>query len=376
MSFSHDVSRYLPSQAKRRKRVISSFETAPAFLFYFPVAVWWGLLSLRYRSPTLPTLANPAIEAGGLCGESKSDVLGLLGRGGRRIMAKFLVAGLDPWISCNEESRKLTERMAEAGIDFPVVAKPDIGRNGRGVRKISDIDALSRYLVGFPRDTRLMLQEFSPFRGEAGIFYVRPPGRKKGKITSITLKFFPSVTGDGYSTLKELILANPRAGKVPQFYLPRLSAQLERILPEGEVFPLVFTGNHCQGAIFRDGTQHATAALTDRIDAIAKEIDGFYFGRFDMRYDTLEALEKGEGFTIIELNGAGSEATHIWDADMTLFGAYRVLFSQVHTAFRIGAKVRKSQGLRPMSPLRLLQLYFGELADMRQYPSQTEGRRN
>ncbi len=351
-------------------RVVSRRETAPAFLFYLPVALWWGALSLRYRSCTLPTLANPAIRAGGLCGESKSEVLGLFGPVGRGVLARHVSATCHRGTSAAATAAVLIRRMQQAGFGFPAVAKPDIGRKGRGVRKVENRTELERYLAGFPEKHRVLVQEFVPYKGEAGVFYVREPGQKHGRITSLTLKFFPSVTGDGRSTLKELILADRRAGKVARFYLPRFSGQLDRVLPAGHEFPLVFTGNHCQGAIFRDGAAHATAALTRRIDRIAGEIEGFHFGRFDLRYESMEALERGEGFTIIELNGAGSEATHIWDAEMSLPKVYGTLFAQIHTAFRIGAQLRSPHGPKPTGPLRLLWLYLTELALMRRYPEQ------
>ncbi len=355
---------------KGPERQLSWFETAPAFLFYLPVAAWWGLLSLRYLSPTLPTLANPSIQAGGLCGESKSAVLDLLGPMGRRHLARFTTIRRPGNTASRRIADRLEKRMEAAGISYPVVAKPDIGRNGRGVKLVSGRDELIEYIAGFPAGLRLMVQELATEKGEAGIFWVREPGAAQGRITSVTLKFFPSVTGDGRSTLRELILADPRAGQVSHFYLPRFRDRLETILPAGEEFPLVFTGNHCQGAIFRNGEAHVTEALTRRIGAIAGEIEGFHFGRFDIRYESLEALERGEGFTIIELNGTGSESTHIWDAGMSLRGAYRALFSQVSTAFRIGAENRRRHKLKPTPPIELLRLYFGELSLMRRYPEQ------
>ncbi len=354
---------------RRRPRVLSSFETAPAFLFYLPVAAWWTALSLRYLSFTLPSASNPAIRAGGLCGESKSAVLGLLGAHGKTMMAGFATVDLAPGATPADNGARVQAAMTSTGLDFPVVVKPDVGRNGRGVRKIADAQALAAYLAEFPTDMRLMVQDFVPWKGEAGIFYIRAPGEEKGRITSVTLKYFPSVTGDGHASLRELILADPRAGLVPQFYLPRLAGQLDDIVPKGQEFPLVFTGNHCQGAIFRDGGQHVTPALLAEVEKIAQEIDGFYFGRFDIRYDSLDALKQGRDFRIIELNGAGSEATHIWDANMTLMGAYKALFHQVYQAFRIGA-INRRRGTRPMGPIRLLRLFYSEKAEMRRYPSQ------
>ena len=51
------------------QRVASPFEFWPAPLFYAPVAAYWAWQALRYRSVTLPSIANPLMEFGGLCGQ-------------------------------------------------------------------------------------------------------------------------------------------------------------------------------------------------------------------------------------------------------------------------------------------------------------------
>lgn len=347
-------------------RPLSSFETTPAFLFYLPVAAYWFWLSVKYRSFTLPTLANPSITAGGLCGESKTEVLELLGPAGRSMLASFasLVTGPD----ATDNLDRARASMKDSGLDFPVVAKPDRSRRGTGVRLVRNEAELGGYLQSFPVGRRLLIQRYVPFEGEAGVFYRRAPGEMTGRIASLTLKYFPYVVGDGRSTLKELVLSDPRAGLVPQLYLPRIEGELGRVIAPGEKYRLVFVGNHCRGAIFRNGEEFVTEAMTARFDQIAKEMPDFYFGRFDVRFDSFEEFQRGNGFVIIEANGAGSEVTHIWDANMTLKGAYRALFDQIRSTFEIGATLRR-KGYRPMGALRLLALYFGELRLMKSYPA-------
>jgi len=48
---------------------------------------------------------------------------------------------------------------------------------------------------------------------------------------------------------------------------------------------------------------------------------------------------------IVELNGVTSEATHIYDPKLSLFGAYRVLFEQWRIAFEIGY-LNRTRGIR------------------------------
>ena len=72
-------------------------------------------------------------------------------------------------------------------------------------------------------------------------------------------------------------------------------------------------------------------------NAIADSIPEFYFGRFDLRFESIEKLQRGEGFKLVEINGAGGEATHIWDRKTTLRQAYATLFEQNRLLFEIGA---------------------------------------
>ena len=121
---------------------------------------------------------------------------------------------------------------------------------------------------------------------------------------------------------------------------------------EGEVFQLVFSGDHAQGCIFKDGTAKHTQELLARIHDIALRLPEFYFGRFDIRYHSDEAFFKGEAFQIVEVNGAGSEATNIWDPDMDLLTAYSILFKEWSLLFEIGA-INRRRGFKPMGSLKL-----------------------
>ena len=48
----------------------------------------------------------------------------------------------------------------------------------------------------------------------------------------------------------------------------------------------------------------------------------------------------GKGFTILELNGAASEATNAYDSSKSLRGAYRILFEQWELVFAIADENR------------------------------------
>jgi hypothetical protein len=241
--------------------------------------------------------------------------------------------------------------------------------NGVGVRVVREAGELAAYLSAFPRATRLQLQALVTLPGEAGIFYIRHPEEPSGRITSVTLKFPPAVTGDGTATIRQLIAADPRLAAVSHLLLPKLGARAETVPPAGEDVRLVFVGNHCRGSTFRDGMDIVTPALTARIDEIARDMPDLYFSRIDLRYGTLDDLRAGENFQIIEFNGAGSEATHIWDPAMTMLEAYKTQFFHYGESFKIGAAIRAMRGLKPTSLLHLATLWRHQKRLMAAYPA-------
>ncbi len=347
---------------------LSFFEFWPSYLFYAPVGILWAYLAAKHRSTTLATIANPLFPMGGLMGESKADVLDTMRGDARALVAPFVTHERSKSGNVSLDFQRAKRSMDKASLSYPVVAKPDLGMRGVGVRPIHGNDDLRQYLEDFPHGNKLLLQQMIPFEGEAGVFYVRLPGEDKGKIISLTLKYFPYVVGDGRSTIEELIYADPRAGRVPHLYLERHKNRLATVLPKGEAFRLAFAGSHSRGTIFKNGNALITDKMSDAFDRIAKQIPEFYFGRFDVRFEHIEDLQKGDGFSIIEVNGAGGEATHIWDSRTHLVDAYRSLFHQHSLLFQVGALNRR-RGYRPVGPLALLRAIFKESRLTNAYPT-------
>jgi hypothetical protein len=349
-------------------RSVSPFEFLPGWLCYGPVVAQWVALGLFNRDFTLPTAANPAITTGGLCGESKSAILDLVAGPARHWLAPYatiLTAPADRAGTADPAAAQAA--MAATGLGFPLVVKPDIGCNGTGVRLVTQASALPATLAAYPRGVRLVLQHYVPFEGEAGLFYIREPDAPAGRITSLTLKHPPVVTGDGVRTLRQLIAEDPRHGRLQHLYHARLAGELGRVPAKGERVRLVFTGNHCKGSIFRNGNGEITAAMTARIDAIARAMPDFHFGRIDVRYESLGALRRGEGFRIIEINGVGSEATHIWDPDTSLFEVWRAQLFHYGAAWRIGRTLR-ARGARPSGLRTLLRDWRNQRRLLASYP--------
>jgi membrane protein DedA with SNARE-associated domain len=346
------------AKAETRERIAVRFarlrrwEFWPSWLFNAPVVIWAALLAIRYRSLTVFTAANPGIEDGGVVGESKSAILAMLPAEWVMPWAAILPGEIEARVA------RLREIEGERGWRYPLVFKPDQGERGNGVRWIDDGTAARDYLARETRTVIVQVPHDGPF--EAGVFYVRHPGDACGYVFSITDKRFPVVTGDGRSTVGELVRAHPRYRLQAATFLERLARRVgcvDRVPAAGEVVRLGRAGNHAQGTEFRDGSGLATPALEARIDEIARRIDGFYFGRFDVRYRDVQAFREGRDFAIVELNGVTSEATHIYDPGGTLLAAWITLMRQWSLAFAIGAANRE-RGHRPTTLGRLVSLVW------------------
>jgi hypothetical protein len=343
---------------------VSFFEFWPQQTFYAPMFLYWLWLSARHGGRfTLPTVANPLFPMGGWIGESKAAVFELSGSHARRFIA--------PWSVFERTADATTAdalRQAQtAGLAFPFVAKPDMGCRGVGVRRIRNEAELAAYIAGFPAGRKIVFQELVDHEAEAGVFYIRKPGEARGRIVSVTLKYFPYVYGDGRSTLHELIENDRRAGPLRHIYLPRHRDRLDTVMAPGEPFRIAFAGSHSRGTIFRNGNAYVTEAMTDAFDAIAKDVKEFYFGRFDVRFGAIADLQAGRNFRIVEINGAGAEATHIWDRNTTLGEAYGALMRQYAAMWEIGA-ANARRGHKPARLRDLIRAYRDEVSLWPQYP--------
>lgn len=343
----------MPSLKAISKRVAIS-EKIPPFIFYSPVAFRWLLMSIQYRSLLLPTVSNPLIEAGGLWGESKSRLMDQIGTDQREWVAPYSAVRITHGISEDEIMTSVKEAMASISSVFPVVVKPDIGWQGYGVRAIKNEEELKSYMLSYPRDTTLIIQQLVSWEGEAGVFYSRLPGEENGKIISLTLRYYPHVIGDGISTVSQLLHKNERTRFKLNFYRGRESfhkglseKKLNTIPQKGEVFRLAFIGSIRVGGLYRNGSEYITEALQKSFAAVGKSMPEFYFGRFDIKFKSIEKLMDGEDFLIFEVNGAGAEAIHVWDASTPIFKMYRELFRYQSLMFEISALNRR-RGFKPM----------------------------
>jgi membrane protein DedA with SNARE-associated domain len=339
------------------------WEFWPAWMFYPPVAVYCLWLAVKYRGLTLPMASNPGIFSGGLVGESKIAMLTELSKTSPEFTAPaVLVWGATP----EERLSALEEGLARLKIDFPFILKPDVGQRGAGVKLICQRDQAEAYLR--QTSAALVVQRYAPGPFEVGVFYYRFPHEVRGRIFAITEKIFPVITGDGRSTVAELIKRDARAGLIADVYLKRFHVRRDEILAAGEQLRLVESGNHAQGCIFCDGGRLGTTELEARIDEISQKVTGFFIGRYDIRFANEDDLRTGRDFQIIELNGAASEATSIYDAQNSLGTAYRTLFRQWDLVFAIGAANRR-RGASATSVPQVWQAWRSYSAQAATYPA-------
>ena len=340
-----------------------ALERMPKWLICIPLAVQWLWLALRYGSATLPSAANPAITSGGLVGEGKLEYFQGMGSLARAATARHCAISTH----CQSSGAELLQMMADAGLAFPVVVKPNLGLCGFGVRRIDDLLALQTYLAGYPADEIVVLQEYLAQEGEAGIFYARDPESDTGRIIGLALRYFPQVTGDGQRTLDDLIASDARASRLLGSARHECRHDGARVPAAGVVVRLATIGSTRVGGLYRNGAAWITPALVAAIDAIARDMPQFYFGRFDVRFDGLPSLAAGRGFTIMEINGAGSEAIQAWDPDIGLVRGFAMIFAKQRILFAIGDVLRQ-RGARPIGLLELARLNRRQQLLIRRYP--------
>ena len=305
------------------------WEFWPMWLFYLPVYVVYLWYSLRARSLFFFNAANPGMFMGGFVDYSKFDIL-------RKIPTK--VVPKTYLIEKDNALETIKKHLQSGDINYPFILKPDRGQRGSSVEKIKDEAELESYITR--NQTNHNLQEFISTSLEFGVLYYRLPNEERGNISSVVQKVFLKVTGDGISDLKTLFKNSDRA----QYYLDMLheiyAEQLDDVLEKDKEMILLEVGNHCRGATFFNANHLINDRLVDTFDQISKQIDGFYFGRYDLKVETIEDLYAGN-FKVVELNGANSEPAHIYDPEMPLFKAYGYMFKHWNTIFRISMQNNK-----------------------------------
>jgi hypothetical protein len=301
-----------------------------------PVFAYWLWCGIKARAIFYLNAANPGFEYGGVIGSSKNAILD-------KIPSRLVPKGI--LMTATDSIESITVRMQEARLHFPVVVKPDIGERGFKVELIRSEEELQHYIAN--NDDRLIIQEYIDLPMEAGIFYYRMPNEDKGTVSSVVLKGMLTVTGDGDSSIRGLMLKSERA----RLQISRLSAadniDLTYVPEKDENVILEPIGNHNRGTTFLDGNHLINQQLIDVIDGISKNVDGFFYGRYDLRCKDEQALYNGD-IKVMELNGSASEPAHIYAPGFPLLEGYRILYHHWRILYKI-SRMNHKNGVPYMS---------------------------
>jgi len=180
---------------------MKSWQYWDAKYIYTGVVLMTIPLMLRHRMTWFHLIyTNQNMDYGGMEIGSKAAIMDLF-----RKSPCFLPHHLLP--SDNQPAKNIAlckEFMERHALDFPLIAKPDFGCVGYGVRKIFSYEELGEILQHSP--VPYQVQQYCDYPEEYSIYFLRLPGEEKGTITGVTQKIIPTVTGDGHSTLRELII--------------------------------------------------------------------------------------------------------------------------------------------------------------------------
>lgn len=284
-------------------------------------------------SPFHIILANPTFPLGGLSAASKTKVIEHF-----KSTEQYLAQVLIPKNMSLDERKSAALAFIET-VSLPVVAKPDRGVVGIGLRKIDSLRELTELLEIIPCD--YMLQEFCDYPHEYGIFYCRYPNKQKGKVVSLTQKLIPSVIGDGQKTVRKLIDLTPDINHNKNNLLAH-AKNLDYVPKAGEHYQMLNQASHTYGCVFKDRNRQITPAMQAWMDEMCSAVSEFYFGRFDMKIKDADSLRTGKGAKICELNGCWSEPVHIYDDDHTFVYAAKEIYRSYQRAYKI-AKLNKKR---------------------------------
>ncbi len=293
---------------------ITHWESWHWFAKYILIGPVWLWYCAKARSFWFYTSSNPAITFGGYLGETKQEVYARLPAGSYPDSIF-----INPSLSLTE----IVRMMDEMGLEFPVAVKPNSGLMGLMFRKIETLDQLRQYHSFMPVD--YILQELITYPMEVSVFYYRFPYEAKGNITGFLRKELMEVTGDGESTIWDLIVQYPRV----QFRLEEMKAKhanrLSDVLGEGERYCLSYALNLSRGGKLVSLAEYKDDQLLQVFDTISHYADGLFFGRYDIRCKSVEDLKAGKNFKILEFNGCGGEPHHVYGDGNTLWKACKIL---------------------------------------------------
>lgn len=324
---------------KHELRKITHYEYWPFWIFYLPAVPLWFFNSLRNKSFIYFTAVNPKIKFGGFFNYDKfklQEKISLEYRPEHYLLKK-----------------DLKRKLKNLPFEYPFIAKPNLGERGKNVQLVVNPHEWNAYLNKVDKD--ILLQEYIDKKHEFGLFYVKKPNQSKGEVISITGKNFLTFNGNSETSLREFIESNERAYFNKSYLYMKFHEKQDLVLDENESILLEEIGNHNRGTYFYDASDLLTPKLSETVDNILSEIEDFHYGRLDVRANSIEDLKNGK-FKILEINGANSEPSHIYDKKINIFKAYK----EVYKYLNIQAKIARNN-IKKGAKLPKFRSFMGEL---------------
>lgn len=311
-------------QVKKLFERLTNWELWNFYVLYFPIGPVWFWYCLKSWSLWFFSSSNPTIKFGGFHGEGKKE------------MYDQLPPHLVPrtmYVMHDWPFEEVKRKIVLAGFKFPFIVKPDVGMKGILFRKIDNEDQLIKYHERIP--VEYIIQDMVDLPVEVSVFYYRHPAEQKGIVSGFIHKELLHVKGDGQSTLQQLIARHPRAKHRMEEMRHRHGHRFNRIVPENEIFYLSYAGNHNRGAHFTNLHNEIDEDLHKVFDDLSHYTDKFFYGRYDIKTTSIEDLKQGKNFYILEFNGSGAEPNHIYDCNMSIWQAYRIILQHWKALYRI-----------------------------------------
>ncbi len=231
----------------------------------------------------------------------------------------------------SDDIEETIQRLKSDGFTFPFCVKPDVGMKGLLFRKIDNEEELRYYHKHVP--VEYIVQDLVEAPLEVSVFYYRFPNKKAGVITGFIQKDLMTVVGDGEKTLLQLISEHPNAKHRLDEMKTKHASNLDKIVAEGQQYILTYAANLNRGARFTNLMHLADEKLTNIFDVISRKTS-FYYGRFDLKCDSIEQLKEGK-FLILEFNGSGAEPNHVYHSNYSWFKALSVFLFHWKILFQI-----------------------------------------
>lgn len=314
---------------------ITNWEAWPFKLIYAPITPVWLWYILKSGAVWFFTSSNPKLTFGGMEGEPKREMYDLL-----PLELYPTTFNAKP----EEDFKVVLERLQQSDIEYPLIAKPEVGGQGVLFRKIDNEKELLHYHSKVP--VEYIIQKMVHYPMEVSVFYIRHPKEKKGIVTGFLHKIPLQIVGDGKQTLEQLVLQHPKGHKRIEELQNKHKNNWNQIVPEGEKYMLSYAANHNRGAQFVDLKEHIDDQLVSIFDTLSLRINDFFYGRYDIMCTNVEDLKNGKNFAILEYNGCGAEPNHFYDTGYTLLSAYKEILKHWKALYQI-SKYNRVQGVKP-----------------------------